>query len=309
MASRAAPSLLSQLSRVIGRESAQNELRWMRQALENPPRGIHPPAKTIEEMVARRVGGEPLQYILGSQPFGSLHLAVRPPVLIPRPETEDWVLRLADTLRPSPARPVSVLDLCTGTGCIPLLLCKSFSPGSVHATAVDISEDAIKLARENAALCGVTIPLPSERLTHKNENTFTPLLADLMHPDFVKRAGLHPPYDVITSNPPYIPQSEYDLLPASVKDYEDVRALLGDPDGCSSSALPEAERDKGLTFYHRIADLVHDQELLRPGGTLALEVGDGQADAVASILERKTSMRNIDVWKDPWDKERVVVAR
>ncbi|KAI0645667.1 S-adenosyl-L-methionine-dependent methyltransferase [Trametes meyenii] len=313
MASRAAPSLLSQLSRVIGRESAQNELRWMRQALENPPRGIRPSAQTVEEMVARRVGGEPLQYILGSQPFGFLHLIVRPPVLIPRPETEDWALRLVDTLRPSPIRPLSVLDLCTGTGCIPLLLCKSLPPGSVNATAVDISEDAIRLTRENAALYGVAVSssnsLPSERIAEGNESTFTPVLADLMRPDFVDRAGLRRPYDVITSNPPYISRADHNLLPASVKDFEDVRALLGDSNDCFSSTLPKAEREKGLTFYHRIAELIRDQGLLSSQGILALEVGDGQASDVVSIFERKTSLRNIDIWKDPWGKERVVVAR
>lgn len=246
-------------------------------------------------------------------------LAVRPPVLIPRPETEDWALRIADiaseTFRSlAPSRPLSILDLCTGTGCIPLLLCHNLPPGSAQATGIDISEDAIKLARENATLCGIAVPagdLPrfNSRSIPLKENTFKPVLADLMHPDFVTRARLVPPYDIITSNPPYIPKVEYDRLPASVKDYEDIRALVGDPAGVALSTLPEADRDKGLTFYHRIAELVRDHDLLAAGGTLALEVGDGQAQDVAAILERKIAMRRIDVWKDPWEKERVVVAR
>ncbi|KAI0780084.1 S-adenosyl-L-methionine-dependent methyltransferase [Fomes fomentarius] len=313
---RSVSTLLAKLARVIGHESAQTELRWMSQALQHPP-GIPLSANSLQQMIARRVAGEPLQYILGSQPFGHLNLAVRRPVLIPRPETEDWALRLADLLAP----PMRMLDLCTGTGCIPLLLCHLWPAGSVHATGVDISEAAIQLAKENAHLCGIP-----------NRNTFTPVLADLMHANFAKHARLEPPYDLITSNPPYIPQHEYDALDRSVREYEDVRALLGDPplppSRGTGAANPDAESDrhsnsgldiehdmpasdlgKGLVFYHRIAALIRDSGLLRAGGTLALEVGDGQAVAVAMIVEHKARLGQIDVWKDPWGKDRVVVAR
>ncbi|KAI0328618.1 S-adenosyl-L-methionine-dependent methyltransferase [Cubamyces sp. BRFM 1775] len=311
----AAASLLARLSRAIGRESAQHELRWMRQALQAPSNRIPPSAQTVEDMVERRIRGEPLQYILGSQPFGPLNLAVRSPVLIPRPETEDWALNLAELIRsqPAPARPLNILDLCTGTGCIPLLLCRELPPGTAHATGVDISEDAVTLAKENARLNDVPVlPPPYSRHASSRErraNTFTPVLADLMQPGFVKNACLDPPYDVITSNPPYIPKAEYDRLDASVKDYEDVRALLGDPEGAVPVTLPEAEREKGLSFYHRIAELLRDEDLLEPNGILALEVGDGQADDVASILKRRTHMQTIDIWNDPWGKARVVFAR
>ncbi|RDX40445.1 S-adenosyl-L-methionine-dependent methyltransferase [Lentinus brumalis] len=301
-------TLLSQLSRAIGRQSALSELRWMQQALSNPPPGISPACRSLDEMVARRVRGEPLQYILGSQPFGPLDLAVRPPVLIPRPETEDWTLRLADSLTPSPATPFRTLDLCTGTGCIPLLLCHLWPLGSTHATAIDISPDAIQLATENATRCGISTQAHAHASTHP-ENTFTPILADLMHPDFAQQARLEPPYDLITSNPPYIPQAEYDALPASVKDHEDIRALLGDTPSPLANDVPAQDRAKGLTFYHRIAALVGEHGLLRAGGTLALEVGQGQAHEVAAIVQAKAGVDKIDVWKDPWGKERVVVAR
>ncbi|KAH9892552.1 S-adenosyl-L-methionine-dependent methyltransferase [Cubamyces lactineus] len=316
MATSTAASLLARLSRAIGHESAQHELRWMRQALRSPPSRIPPSAQTVEDMVERRIRGEPLQYILGSQPFGPLTLAVRPPVLIPRPETEDWALNLAQLIRsqPPPARPLNVLDLCTGTGCIPLLLCRELPPGWAHATGVDISEDAVALAKENARLNDVPVlplQLHSRHASSRETmaNTFTPILADLMQQDVVREAGLEPSYDVITSNPPYIPKAEYDRLDPSVRDYEDVRALLGDPEGAVPPTLPEAERDKGLSFYHRIAELVRDEDLLGPNGMLVLEVGDGQADDVASILKRRTDLGNIDVWNDPWGKARVVFAR
>ncbi|KAI0743476.1 S-adenosyl-L-methionine-dependent methyltransferase [Daedaleopsis nitida] len=335
---RIVPSLLSKLSRAIGPESAATELRWMRQTLANQPRGTPPSGSTLEEMVARRVQGEPLQYILGSQPFGSLSIAVRPPVLIPRPETEDWTIRLSETMSPTSDQPLNMLDLCTGTGCIPLLLCHLWPPGSVHATGIDISAAAVQLANENAHLCGITTSSNAtatttnggHRAPHKlqnslqtpsalatgstnratalaemaakpdsddsprtangtnTSNTFTAVLADLMCRDFTKHARLLPPYDLITANPPYIPKAEYDGLSPSVRDYEDVRALLGDP--AHAWAPPR-------------------------GGTLALEVGDGQAAAVAAIVERKARVcgdvrfRMINVWTDPWGKERAVVAR
>ncbi|KAI0663539.1 S-adenosyl-L-methionine-dependent methyltransferase [Cubamyces menziesii] len=306
-------SLLARLSRAIGRESAQRELRWMRQALQDPSNRIPPTARTVEDMVERRIRGEPLQYILGSQPFGPLNLAVRSPVLIPRPETEDWALTLAHRIRSQapPARPLRILDLCTGTGCIPLLLCRALPPGWAHATGVDVSEDAVALAKENARLNDVPLSIPTRHASSRERraNAFTPVRADLMQPDVVRQAGLDPPYDVITSNPPYIPKAEYDRLDASVKEYEDVRALLGDPVGAVPATLPEAERDKGLSFYHRIAELVRDEDLLGPDGMLVLEVGDGQADDVANILKRMTHLQKIELWNDPWGKARVVFAR
>ena len=141
-----------------------------------------------------------------------------------------------------------------------------------------------------------------------------------MRSDFVAAARLCPPYDVITANPPYIPQDEYDRLSPSVREYEDVRALLGNTPSHSSPypdidlEVPEEHRAQGLTFYHRIASLVQTHSLLSPaqggdGGTLALEVGAGQARAVADIVRRKAGLGKIDIWRDPWGVERTVVAR
>ncbi|OSD06844.1 S-adenosyl-L-methionine-dependent methyltransferase [Trametes coccinea BRFM310] len=322
MAASATSHLLKRLARSLGRgtdalEDARRELRWMKQALHSPPKGIKPDAKSLEEMVERRVRNEPIQYILGSVPFGTrLELACRRPVLIPRPETEDWALKLASVLRAqaSPARPLRILDLCTGTGCIPLLLCAELPPGSVRATGVDISEAAVQLSAENARINGIAVsggPGLAPAKNDKQENTFTPVLADLMDPDFVNRAGLEPPYDVITSNPPYIPLTEYEALDSSVRDWEDPRALLGDPVSSSPAApsVPDAHLNKGLAFYHRIAALVRGHGLLAPDGWLALEVGDGQAEEVGEIVRRGTALRAVATWEDPYGKRRAVVAR
>ncbi|KIK91627.1 hypothetical protein PAXRUDRAFT_621078 [Paxillus rubicundulus Ve08.2h10] len=281
--------LFAQLVSSLGRESARLELKWMKQALSpsDPPSAIH-------AMLDRRLRGEPLQYVLGTTPFGPLNLLTRPPTLIPRPETEDWALRVANTHSPSEGSPVSLLDLCTGSGCIPLLLCHLWPPGSTRAFGVDISPEAIRLATDNAARCNI-----ETHITSNLRNVFTPVLGDLHDPDLIHL--LEPPFDVVTSNPPYIPKREYDELPPSVKDYEDPRALLGDP--------PESEHRDGLTFYHTIASFIARKGILSDRAIVVLEVGHGQAEAVESILHHTARLRNTEIWSDPWKKKRVVVAR
>ncbi|KAH9935336.1 S-adenosyl-L-methionine-dependent methyltransferase [Fomitopsis serialis] len=304
-----AARIFALLKRSIGAQGARNELRWMQEALKKSHATLSGSAD-IESMLHRRVRGEPLQYILGTQPFGPLNLLTRPPVLIPRPETEDWTIRLSERLLSWRRQPASLLDLCTGSGCIPILLCHLLPGGSLHATGVDLSDAAIQLARDNAALCGIAVPpvLP-EQYGKVKRNTFLPLLGNIRAPGFVAACGLRPPYDVVTSNPPYITKEDYDNLSPSVKDWEDPRALIGDP--AAGGEMEMREDARGLTFYHTIADLLASSTptLLKSDGLVALEVGEGQASAVAEIMERKAHMKNIEIWKDPWDKERVVVGQ
>ena len=162
-------------------------------------------------------------------------------------------------------------------------------------------------------MCGIP-SLASLSAEGQAHNTFTAVLGDLMRPTFIQETHLQPPYDLITSNPPYIPRAEYEQLPASVKNFEDIRALLGETPGRSApdADLPDTDRAKGLVFYHRIASLASRHALLRrSGGTLALEVGDGQADDVVQIIENNFEgrLKSIDIRKDPWAKSRVVVMR
>ncbi|KAF9231454.1 S-adenosyl-L-methionine-dependent methyltransferase [Melanogaster broomeanus] len=281
--------LLTKLAFTLDRDSARLELKWMKQALSPSD-----PPTALLAMLDRRLRGEPLQYILGTTPFGPLQLLTRPPTLIPRPETEDWTLRLANTVSPSSSRPISVLDLCTGSGCIPLLLCHLWPPGSTRAVGVDISPDAIQLATDNAARCKITA-----HVTSNLRNSFIPVLGNLHDPDLIR--SLEPPFDVVTSNPPYIPKREYDELPHSVKDYEDPRALLGDPPGSSDQ--------DGLSFYRAIASFIARKGVLRNGAIVALEVGHGQAEAVQDILHHVAHLGNTEIWRDPWEKKRVVFAR
>lgn len=352
--------LLSSLSSVLGHEPATRELRWMQQAAHEARPRRAPPLPDLPTMVARRVNGEPLQYILGTQPFGPLALLTRAPTLIPRPETEEWALRLADLL--DPARPghgqetgppgatpkeIHILDLCTGSGCIPLLLCHLWQARATRATAVDVSTAAAQLARDNAEECQIQVhdpPAPGIRRPDVpgDESTFMPVVGDILATSFLKtllglRKGTRP-FDLITSNPPYIPAEEYACLPPSVKDWEDPRALLGDPDpgaGSHTNEVPAfspgqswiqkimagsagqpsldstggtptpVTRGEGLTFYRAIARLAAYPGVLRVGAPLVLEVGKGQARAVESILRAQqgvlTSCPSTSAWarRDP----------
>lgn len=166
--------------------------------------------------------------------------------------------------------------------------------GSTRAIGVDVSPEALSLASENANDHGL---FPRSELK-STESTFETFQADILHDSFasVIHAQLRPPFDLITSNPPYIPLAEYKLLSKSVKDYEDPRALLGD-------------HGRGLTFYHRIAQLVRSDGILRRGGLVVCEVGKGQAREVEDILAAQGGLKDMEIWEDPWGVERVVLGR
>ncbi|KIO00118.1 hypothetical protein M404DRAFT_16396 [Pisolithus tinctorius Marx 270] len=241
-------------------------------------------------MLERKLQGELLQYILDK-----LSQHASSPTLIPRPETEDWNLRLANAISPKGNRPLSVLDLCNGSGCIPLLLCHLWPLGSVRAFGVDISEQAIELATDNALRCGI--------LTHPGDgnlrNIFIPVLGDLRHTDILKELGA--PFDIVTANPPYAQQPEYRRLRLSAKDYEDPHASLGDCAGPPSQT-------HASSFYHMMAQFLTQKDVLRDGTTVAMEVGDGQAGDVEKILH-SACLRHTKIWTDPRGKQRVFVAR
>ncbi|EFI28223.1 modification methylase [Coprinopsis cinerea okayama7 len=165
---------------------------------------------------------------------------------MPLPLSRKWsiVAHAANPCNTSWGVHKSLLDLGTGSGCIPLLLCRLWPQGSLSATGVDISPHALSLANENAALCG--IPPRSDSMTPRN--TFRTSLANFLANDF---PGTHLssalPIDILISNPPYIPWDEYLELPESVVNFEDPKALFGGP--------------SGLEHYEAIARL-----LTRPGG-------------------------------------------
>ncbi|KAF9653815.1 S-adenosyl-L-methionine-dependent methyltransferase [Thelephora ganbajun] len=268
----------------------------------------------LRKMVDRRVRGEPLQYILGNQPFGPIVIKTRAPTLIPRPETEDWTIRLASLLEDKfptkdggERKVLRMLDLCTGTGCIPILLShlRRRAGGITVAYGVDISTDAVLLAQENATDQSLT---HSSSLTGDDRKSVLDVIcADILQEDFMQviLSRMEPPFGVITSNPPYIPLDEYERLPNSVKEWEDQRALLGDLPPHRSGG---GSKGRGLMFYHRIGQIVSADGVLGVNGVVALEVGHTQAEEVRKILEETGKISVTEVWKDPWGVSRVVVG-
>jgi release factor glutamine methyltransferase len=207
--------------------------------------------------------------------------------------------------------PISHLDLCTGTGCIPLLLCHNWPKSSIEALAVDASSHAVALAEENARKAVYSYNAlawdASSALPETRGNTIEILQADIFDPSFPKILSSHRlfPFNLLTCNPPYIPRASWEELPRSVKDHEDPLALIGEtPTGTNSL--------DGLDFYHRIASLLRrpsrEPPILAENGVVALEVGVGQAEAVEDILKNTRLFRKAEIWKDQWDVDRVVVG-
>ncbi|CAH6720405.1 mitochondrial MRF1 N(5)-glutamine methyltransferase Mtq1p [[Candida] jaroonii] len=178
-------------------EQAQLELKWITEEL--------PPNQWVQA-VKRRSLYEPLQYILGSQPFGDLDILCRPGVLIPRWETEEWVKRLCNSLS---GQQYKILDVCTGSGCIPILMDHLLKQRGIDSNieAFDISPIAVELAQENAKLNQSSISFTQNNLFR------------------VRDLGK---YDIIVSNPPYITKDEYATIGKSVKLYEPQLALIGE---------------------------------------------------------------------------------
>ena len=153
---------------------------------------------------------KPLAYIIGWVPFGPLTIQVEPPLLIPRAETEEWVHNLIEQFTPLHNQLLTILDMCTGTGCIGLLLAHTFKKAQVYA--VDINPQALECAKRNAQHNNIT------NITFIESDLFTNLSASLS-------------FDVIVSNPPYIAHTAWQNLELSVKNWEDQRALVAQHDG------------------------------------------------------------------------------
>jgi len=206
---------------------------------------------SIRELIKRRGQREPLQHIVGSTSFCGLEIGVSRHVLIPRQETEllaekGWTfLSSVRTKDPS----VTGLDLGTGSGCLGIAL--AVHCPEVRVVAIDISEDALKLARQNAIRHDVL-----NRVDFLQGDAFTVLKSPQL-------------FDLIISNPPYIPTDEIRTLQIEVREHDPRLALDGGPDG--------------LVFYRRIS--AEAKPFLKPGGKIMLEFGDGQAEAIGKIFE------------------------
>ena len=212
----------------------------------------------------RRAEGEPLQYITGSAPFYGRDFYVDEGVLIPRFDTET----LIEAVLPRMRRGMRVLDLCTGSGCIPVTLALE-GPGETEVTGSDISEAALRVAGINASRLGAEVRF---------------IRSDL----FLQISGR---YDIITANPPYIRSADIDRLDKEVRLYEPRTALDGSEDG--------------LLFYRRIAGDAGAH--LVPGGLLAFETGADQAEDVRAVM-RDSGFCDLTVFKDFAGLDRVVLG-
>ncbi len=215
----------------------------------------------------RRLNREPMQYILGRAEFMGLDFTVNENVLIPRADTETLVEKVIEFVGNNA---YNILDIGTGSGCIPISVLKN-CPGC-NAVAVDISEAALNVARQNAKNHGVD---------EKIQFTRADILKEFPGEKF----------DCIISNPPYIREDVIPTLMEDVKGYEPHIALSGGADG--------------LIFYRRIAREATTH--LAPGGLLAFEIGYDQADDLIEILAQN-GYKNIAVTKDLAGNDRVVSA-
>lgn len=231
---------------------------------------LHMEEDLLEEQVSeyeialkKRAEHVPLQYIVGETEFMGLKFKVNSSVLIPRQDTETLVEEVLKEIKPG----MQVLDLCTGSGCIIISILHN-APGAVGA-AIDISKQALNVAKENARQNGVSVDFEQSDLFHNVVGTF----------------------DVIVSNPPYIPSAEVVKLMPEVGEFEPLEALDG--------------KEDGLYFYREIIGSCRDY--LKPEGRIFFEIGFDQAEAVSKMLW-ENGFKEVRVIKDLACNDRVVTG-
>jgi len=220
----------------------------------------------------------PLQYLIGWVPFGPLRIFVEPPTLIPRPETEEWCLRLCEQLERLRINNIAVLDLCTGSGCIALLFAHTLPMARIDAT--DIAAQALSLAHKNAAQNHI-----------KGVHFF--------HSDIYDHIPADSRYDLIVANPPYISSDEWQTVDPSVTLWEDKQALLA--------------QNNGLEIIERIINRAKEFLKYNPAmdqkdiPQLVIEIGYQQADSVRNLLHQ-AGFSKIAILKDLAGNDRVAQA-
>lgn len=250
------------------RENLDQEIRWLIEAFSGknildiePEEEVSRPV-FYEKAVKRLQHHEPFQYVVGSQEFYGGVFLVTPAVLVPRPETE---LLVEEALRWAKGKDaLEILDLCTGSGCIGISLARETkSP----VLAIDISEDALKVAEKNNALNGTAV--------------------DFRYSDLFYHIPKERTFDLITANPPYLTQQEMNEIPLEVT-HEPWIALDGGPNG--------------LFAIERI--LKEIDQRLNPGGLFLMEIGEGQGNVTLALAE-KYNLPGAKILKDLNEKDRI----
>ncbi|MGA2070757.1 MAG: peptide chain release factor N(5)-glutamine methyltransferase [Sedimentisphaerales bacterium] len=228
----------------------------------------------LHELVKRAGAHEPIAYLTGNKEFYSLEFEITKDCLIPRPETELLVERAIEFLRTRSGEQF-ICDLCTGCGCVAVAIARNFADCRIVAT--DISDAALAVAGKNVAKHGLM-------------NRIKLLQGDLFEPVI---AGLGPAkFDLIVCNPPYVSEPEYEKLAPNVKDFEPKSALAAGQDG--------------LDIIKRI--IAETSRHLKPTGTLMLEIGNEQGNAVHKLLETAGCFDTVKIEKDYSNLDRLAVA-
>jgi release factor glutamine methyltransferase len=237
------------------------------------------------ELLKRRSKFEPLQYIVGDVEFYGLDFNVNPSVLIPRQETELLVEAIINIYKD--AGQVNILDIGTGSGNIAVALAKNIAGSCI--TAVDISEDALKTAKENAALNSVEDKIEFICADFIKESVVPAYTSNISGQNVSRLAEAVSHYDVVVSNPPYISISDYETLRPELRNYEPKCALT--------------DHDTGYLFYEVISCRAY--KLLKPEGRLFFEVGKYQYTDVSRIMS-ENNFQDITIIKDYQSIERVI---
>lgn len=229
----------------------------------------------LRDLVARALRQEPVQYLLQEALFFGMPLLVTSSTLIPRPSTETIVEHVVQDFRadPGPASPL-IADIGTGSGCIAVSLATQLSDARIIAT--DICESALAIATKNVVRHGV-----EDRVEFRTGSLLEPI------------ASMGDSFDAICSNPPYVPDHEWDAIAANVKDYEPEAALRGGADGLD--LIRPLIRGAGA--------------LLKPGGRLYLEIATCNRDEVIKLAQLAGSYEDIEVLRDHEGLDRVLAAR
>jgi release factor glutamine methyltransferase len=226
----------------------------------------------FREMVKRRAAGEPVAYLVGHKEFYSLSFQVDQRVLIPRPETELIVVRLLDHAKQQQGRTLRIVDVGTGSGI--LAICAALHLADAEVTAIDVSPEALEVARANAEAHGVAARL------------------QWVQSDLLSKLPEEPCVEVIISNPPYVSEPEYAELPPDVRDHEPRLALVGGP--------------TGTELIERL--VVQAASRLTPGGCLIVEFSPMIASQVKQFVEQQGTFEKIAVEKDTAGHARILSA-
>jgi release factor glutamine methyltransferase len=236
-----------------------------------------PQLAAYRELVRRAAEDEPVAYLTGRAHFFSLEFKVTRDVLIPRPDTETLVENVIQLVRRQQGlENPRVLDLCTGSGCIAAAIAQNIK--SAHVVATDNSPAAVALAKENIATLNL-----GDRVMVEEGDLFSPL----------SRLVDRQPFNLLVSNPPYIPSGQIANLDRSVRDYEPHLALDGGPDG--------------MSFHRRI--FTEAPQHLLAGAFVFLEIAFDQADLAKEIAGEHAEFSEVRILKDHAGNPRVVAAR